>query len=57
MESIDTILDGVNAKIAAACATAGRDPAEVEIIAVTKTHGAEVVREAWEGGLRIVGEN
>ncbi|MBR6588258.1 MAG: YggS family pyridoxal phosphate-dependent enzyme [Kiritimatiellae bacterium] len=57
MESIDTILDGVNAKIAAACAKAGRDPAEVEIIAVTKTHGAEVVREAWEGGLRIVGEN
>ena len=57
MESIDTILDGVNAKIASACAKVGRDPSEVEIIAVTKTHGADVVREAWEGGLRIVGEN
>jgi pyridoxal phosphate enzyme (YggS family) len=29
----------------------------VEIVAVTKTHGPEVVREAWEAGLRIVGEN
>ena len=57
METIGTILDGVRANIAAACAKAGRDPAEVEIIAVTKTHGAEVVREAWEGGLGIVGEN
>ncbi len=57
MDSIDTILEGVKARIAAACAKVGRDPAEVEIIAVTKTHGAEVVREAWESGLRIVGEN
>lgn len=57
MESIDEILGCINSQIAAACAKVGRDPAEVEIIAVTKTHGAEVVREAWEGGLRIVGEN
>ena len=57
MEAFDTILSGVRAKIAAACERSGRDPSEVEVIAVTKTHGAEVVREAWEGGLRIVGEN
>ncbi len=57
MEEFGTILDGVRAKIAAACAKTGRDPTDVEIVAVTKTHGAEVVREAWEGGLRIVGEN
>ena len=57
MEDFGSILNGVNAKIAAACSRAGRDPSEVEIVAVTKTHGAEVVREAWEGGLRIVGEN
>lgn len=57
MEDLADILDGVQAKIAAACAKAGRDPSEVEIVAVTKTHGAEVVREAWENGLRIVGEN
>lgn len=29
----------------------------VTIVAVTKTHGPEVVREAWEAGLRVVGEN
>ena len=44
-------------RIAAACARAGRDADEVEIIGVTKTHGPDVVREAWEAGIRIMGEN
>ena len=57
MKPLNEILDEVNANIAAACAKAGRRPEDVEIIAVTKTHGAEVVREAWEAGLKIVGEN
>ena len=57
MRDLDEILDEVRSRIAAACARAGRDPAEVEIVAVTKTHGADVVREAWEAGLGIVGEN
>ena len=57
MKPFEEVLDEVRAKIAAACARAGRDPSEVEIIAVTKTHGAEVVQEAWNAGLRIVGEN
>ena len=57
MRDINEILGEVKARIAAACERAGRDPSEVEIIAVTKTHGAEVVKEAWDAGLRIVGEN
>lgn len=57
MEELQTILERVRGRIAAACARAGRDPSEVEIVAVTKTHGAEVVNEAWQAGLRIVGEN
>ena len=57
MKSLNEILEGINANIAAACGRAGRAPSEVEIVAVTKTHGPEVVREAWEAGLRIVGEN
>ena len=57
MKSIDVILEEINKKIKAACDRAGRDASEVEIIAVTKTHGAEVVRDAWNGGLRIIGEN
>jgi len=57
MTDLQEILEGVRGKIAAACARAGRDPGEVEIVAVTKTHGAEVVKEAWDAGLAIVGEN
>ena len=57
MRDLNEILEGVRGKIAAACERAGRDPASVEIVAVTKTHGAEVVKEAWDAGLTIVGEN
>ena len=57
MRDLGEILGEVRGRIAAACARSGRDPGEVEIVAVTKTHGADVVREAWEAGLGIVGEN
>lgn len=57
MRELSEILEEVRAKIAAACERAGRNPDDVEIVAVTKTHGAEVVDEAWRAGLRIVGEN
>ena len=57
MRDVADILKDVRGKIAAACARAGRREDEVEVIAVTKTHGAEVVREAWDAGLSIVGEN
>ncbi len=57
MEDLQTILERVRGRITAACERVGRDPTEVEIVAVTKTHGAEVVNEAWQAGLRIVGEN
>lgn len=50
-------LDEVRSRIEAACRRAGRDARDVEIIAVTKTHGAETVNEACEAGLAIVGEN
>ena len=57
MRDLSEILADVRRRIDAACSRAGRAPGEVEIIAVTKTHGAEVVKEAWDAGLRIVGEN
>jgi len=57
MRDLKDILSEVRAKIAAACARAGRNPDDVEIVAVTKTHGAEVVKEAWDAGLTLVGEN
>jgi len=54
---LSSILCGVQERIAAACAKSGREATEVEIIGVTKTHGPDVVREAWEAGLRRLGEN
>lgn len=57
MRDVSEIVEEVRGKIAAACQKVGRDPREVEIIAVTKTHGEEVVAEAWAAGLSIVGEN
>ena len=57
MREFVEILEEVKARIGAACKRAGRSPDDVEVIAVTKTHGAEVVKEAWDAGLRIVGEN
>ena len=52
MRDLKDILEEVNAHIAAAAAKSGRTAADVEIVAVTKTHGPDVVREAWEAGLR-----
>ena len=57
MRDVGEIVEEVRGRIAAACERAGRRPDDVEIVAVTKTHGAEVVKEAWDAGLRIVGEN
>lgn len=49
--------DALRAQIAAACASCGRDPQTVELLAVTKTHPATVVDYVARYGLRAVGEN
>lgn len=49
--------DAIQARIGAACAAAGRDPATVELLAVTKTHPAASADYAARYGLRAVGEN
>jgi PLP dependent protein len=50
-------LAAVKARIAAAAAAAGRAPDAVNLVAVTKTHGAAAVREALVAGHRLYGEN
>ena len=50
-------LAAVQSRIDAACAKAGRDPREVRLMAVSKTHPAAVLREAYEAGCRLFGEN
>ena len=47
----------VQGRIAQAARAAGRDPASVTLVAVSKTHGAERVRELLEVGHRVFGEN
>lgn len=50
-------LSAVRERIAAAAARAGRDPASVRIIAVTKGHPLQVAQAAAEAGLPDLGEN
>lgn len=50
-------LQAVRARIAAAAARAGRDPASVRLLAVSKTHPAGIVEEAFRAGQAAVGEN
>lgn len=50
-------LQSIRNRIVAACERASRDPAGVQILAVTKGQGPEVVREAVALGLVDVGEN
>ncbi|MBK9964727.1 MAG: YggS family pyridoxal phosphate-dependent enzyme [Holophagales bacterium] len=50
-------LAGVSARIGAAARRAGRDPASVTLVAVTKTRPLEDLLAAWEAGVRHFGEN
>lgn len=50
-------LAAARARIAAAAARAGRDPAEIELVAVSKTFPAEDVRSAWEAGQPVFAES
>lgn len=55
--AIAEALAQVRARIAAACARAGRDPASVTLVAVSKTHPAERVADAIAAGQTVFGEN
>lgn len=50
-------LAGVHERIRTACATAGRDPGEVRLVAVTKTHAPEACRALVDAGVLDLGEN
>jgi PLP dependent protein len=47
----------IRERIDAAARSAGRDPASVRLVAVSKTFPIEAVREAWSAGHRDFGEN
>lgn len=47
----------VRERVAAAAHRAGREPGEITLVAVTKTHPASVVAAAYRAGLHDLGEN
>ncbi len=57
MTDITHNLAKVQTRIAEAALRAGRDPSDVTLIAVTKTHPVETVIAAYQAGLRHLGEN
>jgi pyridoxal phosphate enzyme (YggS family) len=50
-------LDQIEAAIAMACSRVHRSRAEVQLMAVSKTHRAQAVQEAIAAGVRLFGEN
>ena len=50
-------LEYVHREIEAACTRSGRDPGEVTLIAVSKTHPVPLLQEAYDAGARNFGEN
>jgi hypothetical protein len=56
-DSISSNLTGIRERIGQAAYRAGRDAAEVTLVAVSKTFSADAIRAAYELGLRHFGEN
>jgi PLP dependent protein len=52
-----TRLADLREKIARAARTAGREPAAIELIAISKTHPVEAIRPLIAAGQRVFGEN
>lgn len=50
-------LDSIRERIARAAESIGRDPSEVTLIAVSKMHSRDAVKEAYDLGLRHFGES
>jgi len=57
LTSVQENLLRIQERIASAVARAGRKTEEITLIAVSKTHPASAIREAYEAGIRHFGEN
>lgn len=57
MTKISTQLSAVQHRIQAACLAAGRPPAAVTLLAVSKTFGIDAVQAAFAAGQTLFGEN
>jgi len=50
-------IERVQQRIERACEGAGRDPGAVQLVAVSKGHPEDVIRAAYDAGMRTFGEN
>jgi pyridoxal phosphate enzyme (YggS family) len=57
LNEIEANLERVHEQIAAAALRSGRNPDEITLVAVTKTHPPDIVAAAYDAGLRDFGEN
>ncbi|WP_395744557.1 YggS family pyridoxal phosphate-dependent enzyme [Prosthecobacter sp.] len=57
MNRLSDRLQAIRDRIAAAAQRCGRDPASVELLAVSKTFPVEAIREAMDAGQLLFGEN
>jgi pyridoxal phosphate enzyme (YggS family) len=55
--SIPENIAAIQRRIDSAARRAGRRPEEIALMAVSKTHPPERIREAYQAGLRLFGEN
>src|SRR5215831_5326125 len=55
--SIPENIAELQSKLGQSAKRAGRSPSEITLMAVTKTHAPERIREAYAAGLRLFGEN
>ncbi len=57
MTTISQNLDAIKARITQAAVHAGRDPETVQLVTVSKTISAEVIGQAIDAGVTVLGEN
>ena len=57
MTTIEQNLHSVHARITAACQACARPADSVTLLAVSKTHPASALRQAWGAGQQVFGEN
>ena len=57
MSTIAENIANVRERIKRAAEVAGRDPAAITLLAVSKTRPTSAIRDAWAAGLKDIGEN
>ncbi|HQR51896.1 MAG TPA: YggS family pyridoxal phosphate-dependent enzyme [Burkholderiales bacterium] len=57
MSTLASALQTVRERIDRAARAAGRDPSDIQLLAISKAWPADRLREAWQAGQRAFGEN